>query len=495
MSYSSPPLRLIGSGLLNLLTAGIHTSPLSIYREYLQNAADSISSSKNKNGGKVQINIDVSEMRVSIHDNGLGLSHTQALRELVPIADSKKHRGTARGFRGIGRLSGLGFGDMVTFLTRQRAKAPVTRICWNSAKLKKCIASRLPLESVIEECVEIEKISSNHFPAHFFQVEISGINRHSAGEILNREAVRNYISEVCPIPFPLDFPYASSVGSLFDDDRDFLTLDVFLNGDDEPISRRHSAELSFTKGKKDKFTEFEKIAIPTLDGNGKAAIGWIAHSSYLGTLPSHLGIRGVRAREGNIQIGDENIFEHLFLESRFNRWCVAEIHILDSRIVPNGRRDYFESSPHTRNLENHIRTMAGMLEKRCRAASKERNRIRRFQSFVKDVEATYALATSKYLTAVVARELINKKLIEIEKMKKRLNTSMSTDDRASVLNKLEKMLQEFRVRSGPVSFPGVKPVSVKMYRQIFNFIARNSPSPSVAMQMIETIMEEVKESV
>ena len=37
---------------------------------------------------------------------------------------------------------------------------------------------------------------------------------------------------------------------------------------------------------------------------------------------------------GNIRVGDERVFDHLFEEERFNRWCVGEVHILDSRIIP-----------------------------------------------------------------------------------------------------------------------------------------------------------------
>ena len=93
-----------------------------------------------------------------------------------------------------------------------------------------------------------------------------------------------------------------------------------------------------------------------------------------------LGIRGIRARAGNIQIGDENVFEHLFPEERFNRWCVGEIHIMDSRIVPNGRRDYFEPGPHTRNLENQMAAVARRISARCRTASTARNKEYKFQA-------------------------------------------------------------------------------------------------------------------
>ena len=92
-----------------------------------------------------------------------------------------------------------------------------------------------------------------------------------------------------------------------------------------------------------------------------AAVAWLARTPYTGSIPARLGVRGLRARVGNMQIGTDRIFEHLFEEPRFNGWCVGEVHILDSRIVPNGRRDYFEPSPHLRNLENQLGAIAQTL--------------------------------------------------------------------------------------------------------------------------------------
>ena len=45
-------------------------------------------------------------------------------------------------------------------------------------------------------------------PDHFFEVELHGVARHAAGSMLNRDAVRSYVSEVCPVPMAAAFPYA-----------------------------------------------------------------------------------------------------------------------------------------------------------------------------------------------------------------------------------------------------------------------------------------------
>ena len=137
---------------------------------------------------------------------------------------------------------------------------------------------------------------------------------------------------------------------------------------------QYSSVIALTGDKEDHFREFEEVRVPSIDSQQDAAIGWIAHSSYLGAIPKANRIRGIRARLGNIQIGDERVFEHLFEEERFNLWCVGEMHILDERIVPNGRRDYFEQNPHLRNLENHLSPIFRQIAARCRAASSNRNR-------------------------------------------------------------------------------------------------------------------------
>ena len=492
MSQSSFPKKLVGGDLLGLVTVGMHTDPLVIYREYIQNAVDSIAASGTTEDGRVEINIDLGTMRVVIQDNGPGLSHVQSLQELVPIANSHKCRGIDRGFRGIGRLSGLAFADSVTFLTRQRAEEPVTCIHWDGISLRRRVADGLPIEKAISECVRVEIVSEDKYPARFFQVEINGVARFAAGSILNREVVRDYIGEVCPVPFASGFQYAKHISNLFEKGQVPLVLDVFLNGEETPVTRRHGDGIFFSEDCRDRFTELEKVAIPTVEGSGNTAIGWMAHSSYLGAASKKLGIRGVRARVGNIQIGDETLFDHLFTEDRFNRWCVGEIHILDSRIVPNGRRDYFEPSPHTRNLENHLGSVFRKMERRCRTASGKRNKVRRFQSFLDDTEATYELAKSGYLTVNAARLLIDRKLNDIAKLRENLETVEDRVNDVMTLETLEKKLVKCRAYPECPSFAGVEPSEVPVYQKIFHVLAETSASPSVAIKMIETILERVE---
>ena len=482
------PEKLVGPDLLGLLTLGMYTDPLVIYREYIQNAADSISESGERTG-RVDIRIDLATMQVIIQDNGPGLSRAQAIRQLVTIADSPKRRGVDRGFRGIGRLAALAFAESVTFVTRQNEKSPVIRIHWDGSKLR-ALSGETTVEEAIHHCVtvDMDREQSGSYPEHFFRVEVGGVARFAAGALLNSQAVRNYIGEICPVPFATEFQFGESISGLLDEIQP-LELEVYLNDEDTPVTRPHDSDIHFSDTSSDCFREIEPVVIPSLEGDGNAAIGWIAHSSYLGTLPKNSGIRGIRARDGNIQVGSESMFEHLFTEGRLNRWCVGEINILDPRIIPTGQRDYFEPGPHTRNLENHLKAVIRTLEKRCRQASSLRNTVRRLRSVLDDVDAIGTMVESGYLTESATRHAIDKKLQEIDRL--RLNMGSSTHleyDPAELDGAESKLLELQQAGCMPGSISGIKKSEVAVYQAVFSRLADVCGSPRAAKDTIEDIL-------
>ena len=488
MPYTNTLSSLVGSDILSLITAGMYDNPLVIYREYIQNSADSLTVAGNTNG-KIEIEIDLPALCVRIRDNGPGLSHEAAVRALVPIALSQKRRGTERGFRGVGRLSGLAFAESVTFLTRVHSSHPVTRIVWNGLKLRDQIFEAENPECVIRECVKIETISRLEYPDHFFEVKVGGIGRHAAGLILNRQVVRAYIGEVCPVPIPSNFPFASEIETLLGANGSPLALKVILDGELIPVARRFSETIRFSEDREDRFTEFEEIQIPSADKNAIAAIGWVAHLSYLGAIPKEVGFRGIRARVGNIQVGNEAVFDHLFPEERFNRWCVGEIHIMDPHIVPNGRRDYFEPGPHIRNLENQLSAILRGIVARCRKASSIRNKERKFLSALCQVEETYDLASSGYLFPEDAKALVRQALNNIRDIRENyylVNNHIGID--VSMLDAVEIKLINFQVQNDQLPFGEIPDSEIATYRKVFQTMAMVSRSPRTAKEMIEAVL-------
>ena len=247
--------------------------------------------------------------------------------------------------------------------------------------------------------------------------------------------------------------------------------------------------IYFSETRRDEFSQFENIDIPSVDGFGSAAVGWVAHSSYLGAIPKETGIRGIRAREGNIQVGDDAVFDHLFPEERFNRWCIGEVHILDPRIVPNARWDYFELGPHTRNLENHLAAAFHRIATRCRKASSVRNSNRRAFTAVERLEDTYELAASGYLASDVAKAMIERATSEVAAIRRSLDVAgRYAESRIQELAEVETNLQNFKAKRGRPPFGDMSRQEIEICRRIFHALTRATNSPRHAKETIESVL-------
>src|SRR5262249_49005097 len=112
---------LVGKDVLELLSSAMYIDPLSIYREYVQNAADSIDEANGRhllNGndqGRIDIAINPQERKIRIRDNGIGLGRAAFVDTLISLGASKKRGSKERGFRGVGRLGGLGYCQELIF--------------------------------------------------------------------------------------------------------------------------------------------------------------------------------------------------------------------------------------------------------------------------------------------------------------------------------------------------------------------------------------------
>ena len=483
----------IGGDLLRLVTAGVHHNPLVLYREYLQNAADAIAS-QGRTSGNVQIKIDPLQSQITIRDDGAGLSLREAGHRLLNVGRSNKDRAVDRGFWGIGRLAALGFAELVQFATRTSASEPVTQLTWSAKVLRNLNLSQEDARAAIEKCTEVRRVTCGDWPGRFFQVTVEGISRHAASTLLNEDAVRSYIGEVCPVPISQRFPLSDEVRDFIASHTKYLVLDVRVNDDESPIERPFAEVIALTDQYSATFDRLETQAIPRLDGNGPAAIVWLAHTSYSGSIPRRLGVRGLRARVGNIQIGTESIFGHLFAEPRFNGWCVGEVHILDSRLMPNGRRDYFVSGPHLRNIENHLGGIAQEISMRCRRASSQRNKLRATTAAIRRLKCAGDLASSGYLLApdveaLVARERTH--ILGIKRNLDQLEGIASSSDREE-LGLYENQLQAAKTNP-EAALHGIDAESLASVRSAFGAIAEIMP-PESALNAIEAILERLSQA-
>ena len=162
----------IGASILSLVTTGMYDQPLTLYREYIQNAVDHLS--VNNIEGEVKITTDKANGSIQVQDTGPGLTYEKCLQELLPIGQSKKHLGRDRGFRGIGRLAGLAFADSVTFLTRTNPEEPVTRVVWQSPDPTDLHNGKAISAETVMEYVQVDRVHDETHPAHGFTVRVEG---------------------------------------------------------------------------------------------------------------------------------------------------------------------------------------------------------------------------------------------------------------------------------------------------------------------------------
>ena len=155
-------------------------------------------------------------------------------------------------------------------------------------------------------------------------------------------AISEYLSQVAPVPFSRTFRFGAELEEALSRHVDLGNLDIRIDDTDEPIYRPHRDSFSIDGKQKITFDNLSLLEIPSIDG-GIAAVAWVLHHEYEGRVHTGTLVKGLRLRTGNIQVGDHALLEDLFPEPRFNGWSVGEVHVIDRRIVPNGRRDHFRA--------------------------------------------------------------------------------------------------------------------------------------------------------
>lgn len=114
-----------GASLLDTLTSALYANPIVTFREYVQNAIDSFSSSETTRDKKIEIFINSELNQIIISDNGNGIPTAEFKEKMCSFGQSSKmgHQDQL-GFRGIGRLSGLSFCETLHFINKADPENP-----------------------------------------------------------------------------------------------------------------------------------------------------------------------------------------------------------------------------------------------------------------------------------------------------------------------------------------------------------------------------------
>ena len=164
----------IGKFTLESLTTGMYSEPESCFREYIQNAVDSIDMAIDQgilqlDESRIEIIVDEDRREISIKDNGTGISSLLARKTLLDIGNSTKLHTVNRGFRGIGRLGGLSYCKQLSFCTTARGEDVKTVVSFDCERLRQLLipgqGDEHTLQSVIEAVTNVtvlEEQSSSH---------------------------------------------------------------------------------------------------------------------------------------------------------------------------------------------------------------------------------------------------------------------------------------------------------------------------------------------
>jgi hypothetical protein len=393
---------LIGKDILDLLTGAMYVDPLSIYREYVQNAADAIEEAR-RNGlytshemGRIDLHIDLCNREIRLGDNGVSIPQSEFLPRLLAIGLSAKRGKHLRGFRGIGRLAGLAYCQELAFRGRAGGYEPVTEVCFDARKLRDLLNSHdnvHDLQTAVSEIATVNRTTAVSRPKRFFEVELRKIVRIKNDILLNPEAIHAYLSQVAPVPFQKEFEYAERIEKFLSKHGVGEPVELIINRT-TAVRRPHQQYFELRPKITDRFHGIQFFEIPGTDA-GIDVVGWILDHSYLGAFPRNLHIGGLRLRTGNLQVGESDILADLFTEPRFNSWSVGEFHIINDKLLPNGRRDDFEHSAAYVNVQSHIAKFAADISKICRTRSASRNLIKstaqKLQKIEKDLATLRAI--------------------------------------------------------------------------------------------------------
>lgn len=393
-STSPDGAALIGADLLDIITVAMYSEPLVVYRELVQNAADAIQQARNEgllaaNAGSVEITLDGPRGRdVVLRDNGVGVPNALFAERMLSIGASAKRGGELRGFRGIGRLAALGYCRNLVFRSRAAGDRYVCEARWDGMRARRLYvgAERVSLAQALPLIVTLDRrAATKDDPAHFFEVRLEGVIRLSNDALTSPQAVANYLAQVAPVAFAPTFTHGEQIRQALLPYGGPFEFGVLVKG--SPVHRPYVDSCEVRRGRFSTINEIEVLELRSCfdDGASIGAVAWIAHHEYLGALPATYGGRGIRARVGNLQVGESTIFARSFPEERFNAWAVGEVHVLDTRYRPNARRDAFEHRGQ-RDLEGSLMPALRGVATRIRRESHERNDDRRVRVLSKTLD-------------------------------------------------------------------------------------------------------------
>lgn len=389
----------IGKHTIDSLTSSMYTDWQSIYREYIQNAADQIDIAKEQHLEEndyysVHVRIFRNERKIIIEDTATGLKYEDK-DFLLDIGASSKERGHRKGFRGIGRIGGIGYCKTIIFETTAKGEKYKTTVTWDAAKMNEIIddaSDNHDAGEVIDMCTSLKVDETESLESHYFKVILEGVTKD---ELLAVEDIKEYLSMVAPVDYPTSFLRFSSKIKEYANSHN-LELDVYniFVGDEfgeEQIYKKYTTKIVNYKDGDYEISDVKFFSREDCNGN-LMYWGWYSISELKGVIQSYNPAYGIRLRCKNIQLGNAETCKIFYLaegDKRFAQYFFGELHVVGENLLPNARRDYLKENDERTTFERLAREDFLVLKELCKDASDTRssiNKIAKADKGIQDIE-------------------------------------------------------------------------------------------------------------
>ena len=350
----------VGKNLLKILMFNMYPEPQIIYREYVQNALDSINEAVRQGvlvkvkDGNISITINKSKRQIVLEDNGKGIVSDEVAKKLLNIADSYKDGISSAGQFGIGRLVGAGYCKNLVFETSALGEGKKSKIEIDVDFVDQILRDSNDHSSANEvmDTVTKQSVSEEDPDAHYFRVVLNDI-KPTYDVLLDEEAVVEYLQEVAPIDYSMPFKnrFINSAPAEFKALHDKIpAVSISINKKSD-IRKCYGLKV---EGTGDPIEGLEYFTIND-SKYGDLAWGWFALTKFTTQIPASDKNKGLRLRKHNIQIGDGALLNSFFSEARGNYYFYGEVHVLHDGIEPDSSRSGLAPTPESEKLKNLLK--------------------------------------------------------------------------------------------------------------------------------------------
>lgn len=541
---ASETIDLVGKDLLEQLMFSLYPDAETIYREYLQNACDSINEAAElgiieKKDGHVFINIDEYHHTITIEDNGTGIKAGEAEMILKYIANSKKKKESAAGFYGIGRLVGGGYCEKLSFITSALGENVASEMVFNMNEIREILKDEDDNSSASEVIhrVTVFRNIPEEAQKHYFKVVLSNVLPDYHDILLDENKIYSYLSQVAPIPYEASFfnnlvkPCIEKEAPKYSDDYHQLNAVKISINDFVEIKKPYEikfkgteAEIIDEDGKKNKTNapldaiHLFSITDPKL---GDLAWGWYAYTPGIQIRETDpytnekVLTRGIRLRCHNIQVGDENVLNKYFKQARSHTYFNGEVFIVNQNIKPTADRSDLAPTSETKIFQEHLsRFFRNDLEKlyqEANKANKQLENIRKADEEINKIKNSTELPSEKKnIELAKQQEEILKAKGKLDKIIAKKNDETQNPSMRTLAQSFEKRMEGYQgslIAAEPSSLKSITPSpksaeskinelsskynnkEILMVKKIFNIIDIHYQSKYT--QVVENIKESI----